>query len=522
MKPTKTFSMTLTVMLLTTLLTTAVARQNQAATDKPATATTVAETAGKPVTPSSLTTMVNGDTTARERASLTERERLLLERIERLEQRLSQLESQVITATTKDAAVTAVNDAAVTGKADSAPPTVAANASAATATLRTSKASGAVQSDAAMDFWRGATFNVTVDGYYAYNFNRPVGRVNLLRAYDVSHNSFSLNQAAIVIERAPDVEAGRRFGARIDLQYGQATETVQGNAANELRPQAYRPLWQAYGTYVAPVGKGLTVDFGKFAGSLGYETNYTKDNFNYSRAYFFNFLPFYHVGFRAKYPVNDRVAVMYHLINGAQQSEDFNRFKSQHVALILTPTKSVTWQVNYYAGREQRDVVANLNPTFSTQPTQPGLPTEGIVPSPRGRFQVLDTYATWNVTDKLTLAGEADYVINRVEEFSAPSRVTGGAAYARYQFTPKFALAARGEYLSDRGGLFSGVTQALKEVTLTSDFKLADGFLLRGEWRRDDSNQPFFLTETPGFLKRDQHTATVGLVWWFGNKQGSW
>jgi hypothetical protein len=209
-------------------------------------------------------------------------------------------------------------------------------------------------------------------------------------------------------------------------------------------------------------------------------------------------------------------------MNGIQQSEDFNRFKSQEVSLVITPTKRVNWQINYYAGREQRDVVANLNPTFPTLPTQPGLPTGIINPSPKGRFHALDSYVTLNVSDAFTLAFEGDYVINRVEEFSPPSRVTGGAAYARYQFTPVFAMAARGEYLSDRGGLFSGSTQALKETTVTADFKVADGFLLRSEWRRDWSNQPFFLTETPSFVKKDQHTATVGLVWWVGRKAGAW
>lgn len=100
--------------------------------------------------------------------------------------------------------------------------------------------------------------------------------------------------------------------------------------------------------------------------------------------------------------------------------------------------------------------------------------------------------------------------------------MTGGAAYARYQFTPKFAMAGRFEYLSDRGGLFSGATQALKEHTMTAEYKLAEGFLMRGEYRRDYSNQPFFLTERPGLLKQEQNTATLGLVWWFGRKQGSW
>ena len=45
----------------------------------------------------------------------------------------------------------------------------------------------------------GVTINALLDGYYEYNFNSPVGRVNYLRAYDVSSNSFSLNQADLVV-----------------------------------------------------------------------------------------------------------------------------------------------------------------------------------------------------------------------------------------------------------------------------------------------------------------------------------
>jgi Putative beta-barrel porin-2, OmpL-like. bbp2 len=445
---------------------------------------------------------------SRDGSAVSEEIRQMRHLIERLEARVNQLEAE------KSAAL--VKPALSAGEAQ--------NATVATPSARPKPEQTSAQSEGgakASNFFRDTTVSGTVDGYYGYNFNRPVGRISLLRAYDVSSDSFSLNQAVVSVERAPDVDADRRFGMRLDLMYGQATETVQGNAANEPRPQAYRPLWQVYGTYVAPVGAGLTFDFGKFAGNLGYETNFTKDNFNYSRAYFFNFLPFYHFGLRAKYPVNDKFALMYHLMNGVQQSEDFNKFKSQEVSLILTPNKKVTWQVNYYVGREQRDLAPQLNPTFASLPTQPGLSTDFIRPEPRGRFHALDTYVTWLVTDKLTLMAEADYVINRVQEFSAPSRVTGGAAYARYQFTPKFALAGRAEYLSDRGGLFSGVTQALKETTITADYKLPDGFLMRGEWRRDFSNQPFFLTDAPGALKKDQNTATLGLVWWFG-KEGSW
>jgi hypothetical protein len=161
-------------------------------------------------------------------------------------------------------------------------------------------------------------------------------------------------------------------------------------------------------------------------------------------------------------------------------------------------------------------------PSFPVLPTQPGLTPVEIHPEARGRFHVLDAYATFNVTDKLTFALEGDYVINRVFRNSPPLRVTGGVAYARYQFTPHFAMAGRFEYLSDPAGLFSGLAQALKEHTLTAEYKFGEGFLLRGEYRRDYSNLPFFLTDLPGVLKKEQNTATLGMVWWWGRKKGAW
>src|SRR5690242_13416979 len=152
---------------------------------------------------------------------LTPREQKMLERIDTLEQRLAALESRLTPAAPAPATAAVVNQPQPS-------PAVAAPEP------KPPQTGG---------FLNDTTFNMTLDGYYAYNFNRPVGQVNLLRAYDVMSNSFSLNQATMVIERAPDVAAGRRFGVRVDLQYGQATETLQGSAVNEPRPQVYRPVF---------------------------------------------------------------------------------------------------------------------------------------------------------------------------------------------------------------------------------------------------------------------------------------
>jgi hypothetical protein len=368
------------------------------------------------------------------------------------------------------------------------------------------------------------TINAMLDTYYEYNFNSPVGRVNYLRAYDVSSNSFSLNQADLVVESAADPAAGKRLGMRLDLQYGQATSTLQGNPANELRPDVYRNIFQAYGTYVLPVEKGLTVDFGKWASSLGLEGNYTKDQLNYSRSYWFDYLPFYHTGARAKLAITDQVALNAWITNGTQQSEPFNNYKDWLFGLVLTPNPAVSWTLNYYQGQEHPDVVYLQNPT----PAQQNLPNEQgtyIVPianPPDGKLQITDSYLTWQASKALTLAAEADYVQQRLYSYSSPERVEGGAFYAGYQLSSAFAFAARVEYLADIGGLFSGTSQYLKEGTLTLDYRPTDGLLIRGELRRDQSNRPYFLGHTQGLLEAAQPTIGLGLVWWLGQKEGAW
>ena len=356
----------------------------------------------------------------------------------------------------------------------------------------------AAQSSAPLD---GVKFGVAFEGFYEYNWNRPYDRVNLLRAYDTRANVFGIQQAAIVIESAPAVDEGRRFGARVDLQFGQATETVQGGAANEPRPDVYRHVWQAYGTYVFPVGRGLQADFGKFASNLGYETNYAKDNNNFSRAYLFNFLPFYHSGLRLSLPVGDAVTVMYMLTNGIQQTEDFNDYKSNHFVAVIKPTGNITWTTNYYFGQEQ--------------------PDGGEPDGPDGFFRVFDTYAAYTPTSALSLGLDVNYVTNEVNKADEALALQGLGVYGRYQLTTPAALSLRYERLDDQG-LFGGIDQVLQEFTVTLEYKFADGCLVRGEFRRDWSNEPFFTGPRRGEPRDDQNTALIGLVWWFGNKTGAW
>ena len=335
------------------------------------------------------------------------------------------------------------------------------------------------------------------EGYYQWNFNRPPDRVNLLRAYDTRANVFGIQQAALVVEKAPDLAKSQRAGLRLDLQFGQATETVQGSPANEPRNNVYRHVWQAYGSYVFPMGRDVQVDFGKFASNLGYETNYAKDNNNFSRAYLFNFLPFYHSGVRTTIPVTDTITLMYMLTNGIQQTEDFNNFKSNHFTGIIKPTGAITWTVNYYFGQEQ--------------------PDGGEPDGPDGFFKVFDTYVAYTASDKVSLGLDVDYVSSEVTKDGPEGTLTGLGVYARYQATTPAAVAVRYEWLDDEGGLFGGDRRRLSgnhcDRGIQVHGRLPPPWRLPADW----SNSTFFPHRDPE-LREGQNTVLIGLVWWIGKR----
>ena len=292
-----------------------------------------------------------------------------------------------------------------------------------------------------------------------------------------------------MLECVPDVEAGRRFGARFDLQYGQATETLQGSLANEPRPWVYRNIFQAYGTYVFPLGSGLTVDFGKWASSLGIESNYTKDQWNYSRSYWFDYLPFYHMGARVSYRFNDTrrgelLAHERHSADGSVQQLQGSAVRSGDQPGEIGDLDD---QLLHGARAPRCSTDSGSRRAIAADSTWFVCGADRSAPD--GRLHILDSYATWQATPKTAFSLEGDYVVSRLwnepgpGRSTAPSHVYGGAVYARQQVTTKAALAARGEYLRDDGGLFSGVTQSLKETTLTYEYKVSDGFLMRAEWR---------------------------------------
>src|SRR5438477_1175571 len=330
-----------------------------------------------------------------------------------------------------------------------------------------------------------------VDTYYNYNSNQPSSRTNGFRSFDVASNQFALNLVELVVDKTPD-PANSRTGYHIALGYGQAINAVNGSDPGGLGFDQY--LKEAYFSYLAPVGKGLQVDFGKFVTPAGAEVIETKDNFNYSRGPLFSYaIPYYHFGMRAKYSFNDKYSLTGYVTNGWNNVVENNTGKTYGMSLGWNPTKKLSIAENYMAGPEQ-----GVNSNWR---------------------QLWDTVVTYTATSKLTLMANTDYgrgdriagVVNRVFW-------TGVAGYVKYAPTEKYAFATRYEYYNDHDGFTTGTQQHFNGITGTFQRMVASHILTRLEFRRDTSSQPTF-AKGNNLPVKAQNTATAGLVFMFDSRE---
>ncbi len=335
-----------------------------------------------------------------------------------------------------------------------------------------------------------------VDAYYSLNFGHPTPVPGIfgnqgMRAFDVQADKISLNAAELVFQKAPGTVP---VGFRVDLDFGPGTDIV--HAVEPGGTEVYKNVQQAYVTYVAPLGKGLTIDMGKFVTHMGYEVIESKDNWNYSRGLLFTWaIPFYHAGLRVTYPVADGVTVTLLGVNGWNNVASANAGKDVGAEIIITAIPKVTIVQNAIWGSFAAD----------------GL-----------RRDVYDTIVTITPTDKLSLAANFDFGRDDCLSFTTPGGGCGTpgnaswyglAAYGRYAFTDATALALRGEWYKDPDGTTTGLVQTLGEATITGEWKIGGALLTRLEYRHDWSNQtPFINGTTPAHA---QNTITLGAVYSF-------
>lgn len=323
--------------------------------------------------------------------------------------------------------------------------------------------------------------SIYVQGGYTYNFKNPDSQENDLRVFDHKANSFTLDLAELVFTR--DAPLGG-VGYKLKLAAGETAKFIHSKGLGNSDDPV--DLTEAYITYLAPVGKGLKLLFGKFVTMHGAEVIEAKDDMNYSRSFLFNYaIPFTHTGLSAGYAFSDKVNATVYLVNGWDNTDDNNKGKTAGATLGLTPVEPVALTFNLMYGPEKD----NNNHD--------------------NRF-LLDWVGTFKPFKNTTLVVNADYA---AEEHSSADGGTGKwygvAGYFKYDFSDLFSSTVRAEYFDDRDGLRTGTDQKLKEITLTPEFRVAKSIIVRPEYRHDWSDKMSFDSNT----RKSQDTIALGVMY---------
>ncbi len=322
-----------------------------------------------------------------------------------------------------------------------------------------------------------------VDVYFSKNFNNPASHINDFRNFDVTENQFDINLAKVTFQKAASP-----VGFRVDLAFGHAMDLVNSDASLGYE-KSLRNVEQAFLTAVVPVGNGLTINAGKMSTHMGSEVIETAANINYSRSILFAYaIPYFHVGLCASYPFSSQLNATLYIYNGWNNVVDNNKDKTLGAEISWSPSSAFTIIENYIGGPEEAN---------STN-----------------KRHVFDTILNYQATDALFVTLDADYG----QEALSPSGFAiwkGAALTGKYTVTDVSAVAVRGEYYYDQSGFTTGVAQALKEITLTYEYKFGGSLLTRLEYRRDWSDQNTFEDETGAFTKNNQNTILIGSVYSF-------
>jgi hypothetical protein len=342
---------------------------------------------------------------------------------------------------------------------------------------------------AATDTTPKITFGGFVDGYYAFDFNRPANFDRAFTTQPARHNEFNVNLAFVEAK----LDAPRIHG-RLALQAG---TSVQSNYAGEPRngsisgPDLARHLQEA--VVGIKVADNVWVDGGAFLSHIGMEGFISRDNPIYTRSLVADYSPYYESGVKLTWQPAPSVTALFAVVNGWQNFSETNSAKSVGVRIDYAPSAATTFSYFNYLGDEALDTAAHSQIRFYN----------GVgVKSTMSQFQLM---------------AEADYGAQGNASGSGSSSWYGGMLIGRYQATPTAALVGRVERYADKDQviLVTGTSDGLRAngASLGLDVTPQPRVLWRTEVRGYQGEQAVFPKRGSGASKNDAFVVTsLGLT----------
>jgi len=336
-----------------------------------------------------------------------------------------------------------------------------------------------------------------IDGSYNYleSDNQFISG-NYDRAFDIQEDGFTLQQAALSLAYQPD----KGLGGLINVILGRDALATASYGYDFLESDHIGfDILQVYGQYA--IGK-FTFLAGKFVTIVGVEGIDPTGDTNFSRSLLFAFAtPDTHTGFRGTYAWNDKLKFILGINDGWDNIRDFSRGPTFEYGISYNPCSKLALSAQGYLGEER--VVSHT------------------ASGPKGARHLLDLTASYNATDKLTIAANFDYGTQNnaflVTGENGNASWIGLAAYLNYKFNDTWRISLRGEDFDDRNGYRTGVEQTIKELTFTIGFAPIKNVELRGETRRDFSNVYSYVDRDSGNPRKIQQSYAIEGIYKFSN-----
>ncbi len=304
----------------------------------------------------------------------------------------------------------------------------------------------------------------SVDVFYGLNTNRPFDGTSFIPGTGTTArraNEVDVNAAALELLLDPGP-----VGFHLTLAFGSGPDVVHAGepAGSGTGAEVWRSVYQASVAWKIPIGSGLLLEAGIYPSHIGFESFFSKDNWNYTRGWLGEFSPYYQTGLKASYAFDEHWSAQLHFLNGWQLIGENNRAKAVGTQLAWTADRgSVAF--NTFAGPE--------------------------LPGDDSHWRLFgDLVAQLEATGWLTLGATAD--LGWQDRPQGAALWHGAGLYARAALSPLVAVAVRAEYYDDRDGFFSGASQVLREGTVTLELRPARALILKLEARHDTAGAAVF------------------------------
>lgn len=357
-----------------------------------------------------------------------------------------------------------------------------------------------------------------IENSFVWNLGR-VGRgdVNELRFYD-HDNGYTFNAAEMSIRKDPSDRYRLGYGvvvtAGLDSQKNHSLGIFRDldDQAPLYRNTVTYDVPDAYGSYLVPLGNGVTVKAGRWATLIGYELYENPKNLNFSRSFLYTLgTPYTHTGLLVTYPFAKWFSATAGFTNGWDNADNNNGYLRPIGSFAFTPTDTLSATVSYLFGPEQNRALMRGDRI-------------------NNRW-VVDTTVLYTGIAKTLLAVNFDFageerdpaLVALGTRQNTDSRWGGIAGYAGYEWTKALRTVLRVEYFADPQSVRASETVTpghnldLWETTATVEYKIWRGLVGRLEYRHDEASRKAFSLQNHGLTATShaQSTITVALSYSF-------